>query len=170
MAPLLGVDRVLAVARSAERLEQIRALDPGRIETVATDELGADWGQTQALTKRLRELVPGGVDAVIDFTPDGPMTWQSVAALKTGGSAALMGPNLAPTPLPAMAIMVNGWQIVGTRGCTHDDALQIIRWLESGRLKVSDLITHRFAIADIHAAETLVRERQEPAWMVVINP
>jgi threonine dehydrogenase-like Zn-dependent dehydrogenase len=170
MAPLLGVDRVLAVARSAERLEQIRALDPDRIDTVATDELGADWGETQALTKRLRELAPAGVDAVIDFTPNGPMTWQSVAALKRGGSAALMGPNLSPTPLSAMVIMVNGWQIAGTRGCTHDDALQIIRWLQSGRLKVSDLITHSFSLDEINAAEVLVRERREPAWMVVIHP
>jgi threonine dehydrogenase-like Zn-dependent dehydrogenase len=170
MAPLLGIDRVIAVARSAERLDAIQALDPDRIETIATDDLGEDWGTTQGLTKRLRGLAPRGADAVIDFTPNGPMTWQSVAAMKVGGCAALMGPNVSPTPLSAMAIMVNGWHIAGTRGCTHDDALQIIRWLESGRLKVDDLITHRFALADIGAAEKLVRERYEPAWMVVVQP
>jgi threonine dehydrogenase-like Zn-dependent dehydrogenase len=170
MAPLLGVDRVIAVARSAERLAKTKALDPNRIETVATDELGEDWGATQALTKRIRELVPGGVDAVLDFTPEGPTTWQSVAALKTAGTAALMGPNLYPTPLPAVAFLANGWRVAGTRGCTHDDAKQILRWLESGRLKVDDLITHRFSLADIGGAEKLVRERYEPAWMVVIQP
>lgn len=170
MAPLLGVDRVIAVARSAERLEAIRGLDPDRIETVATDELAGDWSANHGLTKRLRDLAPRGVDAVIDFTPNGPMTWQAVAAMKPTGSAALMGPNVSPTPLPAMAIMINGWRITGTRGCTHDDALQIIRWLESGQLTVDDLITHRFALADISTAEKLVRERYEPAWMVVIQP
>jgi threonine dehydrogenase-like Zn-dependent dehydrogenase len=41
---------------------------------------------------------------------------------------------------------------------------------QDGRLQVDDLITHRFSLADIADAERLVRERYEPAWMVVINP
>jgi threonine dehydrogenase-like Zn-dependent dehydrogenase len=170
MAPLLGVGRVIAVARSAERLEQIRALNPDLIMTVATEALGDDWGSTQGLTRRLREIVPTGADALIDFTPDGPMTWQAVTALKRTGSAALMGPNLIPTSLPAAAIMANGWRLTGVRGCSREDALQVLRWLEAGQLHVDDLITHRFSLADIADAERLVRERYEPAWMVVINP
>jgi threonine dehydrogenase-like Zn-dependent dehydrogenase len=170
MAPLLGVAQVIAVARSAERLEQIRALNPDLIVTVATEELGEDWGPTQGLTKRLRGIVPAGADALIDFTPDGPMTWQSVAALKRTGAAALMGPNLSPTPLPAMAIMANGWRLTGVRGCTREDARQVLRWLETGQLKVDDLVTHRFPLSDIADAERLVRERYEPTWMVVLNP
>jgi threonine dehydrogenase-like Zn-dependent dehydrogenase len=170
MAPLLGIERVIAVARSAERLAQIRELVPGLIETIATDDLDEDWGQTQKLTAAIRELAPQGADAVIDFTPEGPTTWQAVASAKRAGGIALMGPNLAPPPLPTLAIMVNGWRISGMRGCTRQDARQVLRWLATDQLKVDDLITHEFALSDVADAEKTVRERHEPTWMVVVHP
>jgi threonine dehydrogenase-like Zn-dependent dehydrogenase len=170
MAPLLGVGRVIAVARSAERLAQIRDLHPGLVDTIATEDLGEGWAEGQKLTAAIRGLVADGPDAVIDFTPEGPTTWQAVASTKRGGSVALMGPNLATPPLPTLAIMVNGWRLNGMRGCTREDARQVLRWLASGQLKVEDLVTHQFTLAEIAAAEKTVRERREPTWMVVIHP
>jgi threonine dehydrogenase-like Zn-dependent dehydrogenase len=170
MAPLLGIERVIAVARSAERLAQIRDLAPDLVDTIATDDLGDDWAQAQKLTGAIRELVPAGPDVVIDFSPEGPMTWQSVAATKRAGAAVLMGPNLSPPPLPTLVIMVNGWRISGMRGCTREDARQVSRWLETGRLKLDDLVTHQYGLKEIAKAETTVRDRREPTWMVVVHP
>lgn len=170
LARLFGVSRLIAVARSASRLEQVRALDPELVETVAFDQLDEEWGKAGGLTRAIRQRVPVGVDAVIDFLPEGPGTWQAIAALKMGGTGVLMGPNLAPPPLPTIAIMVNCWRLLGARACTREDARQVLSWLADGQLNVDDLITHRFALADVGAAARLVRERSEPTWMVVINP
>ena len=170
MARFFGVRRLIAVARSSERLQQVRDLDPDLVETVAFDELGDDWGEQRALTGAIRAKAPGGVDAVIDFLPEGPGTWQAVAALRTGGTAVLMGSNTIMPPLPTIAVMVNCWRIAGTRGCTREDARQVLRWLEDGVLDVEDLITHRFELSDIAAATRTVRERSEPTWMVVVHP
>ena len=168
MARLFGIGRVIAVARSAERLDQVRALAPDLIETIALEDI--DFEQNGGLTAAIRRLVPAGPDAVIDFLPEGPGTWQAIASLKVGGTAVLMGGNMAMPPLPTIAIMVNCWRIVGTRGCTREDARQAMRWLAEGTLQLDDLITHRFDLEDVVAAQIAVRDRPEPTWMVVVHP
>ena len=37
-------------------------------------------------------------------------------------------------------------------------------------LRIDDLITHRFALADVAAAAAVVSERPDPTGMVVVNP
>lgn len=170
LAPWFGISRVIAVARSRERLEQIKALDPELVDVVAFEDLSPDWPEKQGLTGALRGLCPEGVDVILDFLPEGPGTWQSIASLKTGGTAVLMGANPMPPPLPTVAIMVNAWRILGTRNCTREDARQIVSWLESGQLKADDLITHTFGLEQIASATKAVRERPEPTWMVVVHP
>lgn len=170
LAPFFGVKRMIAVARSRERLEQVRELAPDLVDVVAFEDLGDDWGERQGLTSALRERCPEGIDAVMDFLPEGPGTWQAIAALKTGGTGVLMGGNVMPPPLPTIAIMVNCWRILGTRNCTREDARQVMSWLEDGLLTADDLITHRFALEDIASATRAVRDRPEPTWMVVVHP
>jgi threonine dehydrogenase-like Zn-dependent dehydrogenase len=171
MAPLLGVGRIIAVARSTERLDAVRALNPGLVDTIGFDSLDADWESTSGLTGRIRELAPDGVDGVIDFLPEGAGSWQSIAAMKRGGTAVVMGVNRAEPSFPVLVgMMVNCWRLVGARGCSRSDARRVLSWLADGRLQIDDLITHRFALADVVAAQHLVLERTEPAWMVVVNP
>jgi threonine dehydrogenase-like Zn-dependent dehydrogenase len=82
----------------------------------------------------------------------------------------MMGSNMGPIPVASLAIMFNCWKIVGTRNCTHRDALQSIDWLASGTLEIEDLITHRFPLQDINDAAKAVKERQGKTWMTVVNP
>lgn len=168
MARFFGIGRIIAVARSAERLAQVQALAPDLVETIALEEI--DFEQNGGLTAAIRRLVPTGPDAVIDFLPEGPGTWQAITSMKVGGTAVLMGGNMAMPPLPTLAIMVNCWRIIGTRGCTREDTRQVIRWLQDGALEFEDLITHRFALTDVVAAQRQVRDRPDPTWMVVIRP
>lgn len=170
LAPWFGIKRIIAVARSRERLEQVKALAPDLVDAVAFEDLDPDWPEKGGLTGAIRGLCPKGVDVVMDFLPEGPGTWQSIGSLKTGGTAVVMGANPMPPPLPTLAIMVNCWQIIGTRNCTREDARQIVSWLDSGQLKADDLITHTFPLEDIASATTTVRDRQEPTWMVVVHP
>lgn len=171
LAPLFGAARVILVGRSAERLDGLRRLaSPLHVETVALEELDADWGQTQALTRRIRALAPAGVDAVTDYFPEGPGSTQALAALATGGTLVHMGANLTPFTLPAIAIMVNLWRIVGTRACTRSDAEEVLQLLSSGALEVEELVTHRYPLSEISEALTSVQERNQPMWMGVVHP
>ncbi|WP_433566718.1 alcohol dehydrogenase catalytic domain-containing protein [Nocardia sp. CA-151230] len=170
LAEHFGISRLVLVGRSGERLREVRAL-AGRVpaELVALDEL-VDWASSGGLTRRLRELVPGGADAVIDFIPDGPATGQAMAALATGGTLVHMGGNQTPLPLPAIAMMSNCWRFVGTRACTRTDAREVLELPGMGTLNVDELITQRFALSAVVSAVEAMERRSDPMWMTVVNP
>ena len=122
-----AIGRVIAVARSAERLDQVRALAPDLVDTVALEDI--DFEQNGGLTGAIRRLVPAGPDAVIDFLPEGPGDLAGDRLAQGRRHRGADGRNMAMPPLPTIAIMVNCWRIVGTRGCTREDARQAMRWL-----------------------------------------
>ena len=171
LAPFFGVGRLILVGRSEDRLNAAAALaGPTPVDVVALDGLGADWAESHALTRRLRDLAPGGADAVIDYLPSGVGGTQALGSLTTGGTLVHMGANPAPFQLPAIALMRNLWRIVGTRACTRTDTDEVLRLLGSGALRAEDLVTHRFALADVNEALTAVQGRTEPIWMGVLHP
>jgi threonine dehydrogenase-like Zn-dependent dehydrogenase len=138
---------------------------------VALDDLPEDWAARGALTGRLRELAPGGADAVIDFIPEGPAIGQAMAALATGGSLVHMGANATPLALPPVALMMRCWRFVTTRACTRNDTRAVLRLLETGALAFDELITHRFPLTDaIKAVDAIQQRVDKPMWMTVVNP
>ncbi len=171
LAVHFGVARLILVGRSAERLAAVRRL-AGAVptETVALEELPADWAGAQGLTAALRRLAPSGVEAVVDFVPEGPAGVQAMGALATGGTFVHMGANSAPIPLPMIAMMANCWRFVGTRGNTRGDVRDVLGLLAGGALSAEELITHRFPLAEIDRAVGAMQSREEPIWMSVIIP
>lgn len=77
---------------------------------------------------------------------------------------------MTPLQQSPMALMMNMWRFVGTRACTRNDALEVLRLLETGALTADELITHRFPLSDAMGAVDAVQRRDEPMWMPVINP
>lgn len=170
LARMLGVARLILVGRSSHRLALSRQLAPSLVETLSFEDLDPSWEENGGLTAAIRDLVPNGPDAVIDFLNHGAGTWQAIASLRPNGTAAIMGGNPTPPPVPAAAMMNNGWRIIGTHSCTRLDAQQVMSWINSGLLSIEDLITHRFDLEDIAEADRIVSERREPTWMVAVYP
>jgi threonine dehydrogenase-like Zn-dependent dehydrogenase len=171
LAEHFGIAHLVLVGRDGERLSAVAGL-AGRVATdvVALNELPEDWARAGGLARRLRELLPAGAQAVIDYIPDGPATAQAMGALATGGTLVHMGGNASPVQVPAIALMVNCSRFVGTRACTRTDAQEVLRLLETGALTADDLITHRFPLTDAVKAVDLMQQRAEPMWMTVVNP
>lgn len=134
------------------------------------DQLPEDWETSGGLTRRLRELAPEGVHAVLDYIPTGAATSQTMAALRTGGVLAHMGGNTTPLALPPIALMINCWRFVGTRACTRSDTEHVLTLLGSGALTVDELITQRYPLANVETAVEAMVNRKEPMWMTVVNP
>ncbi|WP_040691012.1 alcohol dehydrogenase catalytic domain-containing protein [Nocardia vinacea] len=171
LAEHFGVGRLILVARSADRLDSVTRLSRGvDVDTVALEELPADWESNGGLTQRLRGLAPEGAHAVIDYIPTGPATGQTMTALATGGVIAHMGGNTTPIPVPPLGLMVNCWRFIGTRACTRNDALDVLKLLETGVLDAEELITQRFALVDTGTAVQQMQQRDHPMWMTVVNP
>ncbi|HEX2312458.1 MAG TPA: alcohol dehydrogenase catalytic domain-containing protein [Thermomonospora sp.] len=171
LAPFHGAGRLVLVGRSAERLDALRPLAGSLpVETVALDDLPEGWEQEDGLTRRIRELVPGGPEAVIDYLPQGPGTGQALGSLATGGTLVHMGGNATPLPFDIRVIMHRCWRVVGTRSCTRSDTAAVLELLASGALRADDLITHRFALTDVNDAVAAMNDRREPMWMSVVRP
>ncbi|WP_019629779.1 alcohol dehydrogenase catalytic domain-containing protein [Actinomadura atramentaria] len=171
LARFFGADRLVLVARSADRLAAVAPLaGPLPVETVALDDLGRDWAARDGLTRRLRDLVPDGPDAVVDYLPQGPGTAQAAASLATGGTFVHMGGNTETLPFPIRVVMRNCWRIVGTRGCTRSDTDAVLDILGRGEVRADELVTHRYPLAEITAALDAADRRAEPMWMTVLHP
>ena len=170
MAKLFGIGRLLLIGRSSERLRDVAKLTTISCEIVALSELGADWPTSKSLVRKLRQICPEGVDAIIDYMPSGADIWQVLGGLAVNGTMVHMGGNASVLPLPMVAIMANCWKIVGTRGNTRTDAHEVLEWLKNGTLNVDDLVTHRFKLRDILEAVPVFRNREQPIWMAVVNP
>ncbi|WP_067479104.1 alcohol dehydrogenase catalytic domain-containing protein [Actinomadura hibisca] len=165
LAPFFGAARLVLVARSEQRLAPVAALSTLPVATVPLNDSSPD-----DLTARLRAAAPDGIDAVIDFLPEGPGTGQALAALATGGTLVHMGGNTAPLPGSARDLQHRCQRIVGTRGCTRADTRRVLDLLGSGELTADELITHRFRLPDVNDALDLLHGREEPIWMAVIHP
>lgn len=172
LAEHFGVARLILVGRDAERLHSVAALSGGiPAGVVAIDELPEDWAASGALTRRLREVAPDGVHAVVDFIPEGPAIGQAMAALATGGTLVHMGGNPGPLPLSPLVLLMNCWRFVATRAYTRKDANDVMRLLETGALTIDELITHRFPLTDaIKAMDAIQQRTDNPMWMTVVNP
>ncbi|GAA2204455.1 zinc-dependent dehydrogenase [Nonomuraea monospora] len=164
LAHLFGVTRLILLGRSRERLRSVAALASVPVETVALDETGG-------LTRRLRRLVPGGADAVIDYLPDQARLWEVVSgALGVGGTLVHMGTDPAPHPVSFAAMMANCWRFTGLRGSARGDAHRVLALLGAGVLTADELITHRFPLERVDAAISAMRGREHPMWMTVVHP
>ena len=170
LAEHFGIARLVLVGRDTTRLAGVARLAGVPTTTLALGELPEDWATTGGLTRRLRELAPEGIAAVLDFIPDGPGTGQAMAALAYGGTLVHMGANQTPLGLSPFAIMSNCWRFVGTRAFTRSDAADVLRLLATGALGADELITHRFPLTEALKAIDAMQRRDEPMWMTVVNP
>jgi threonine dehydrogenase-like Zn-dependent dehydrogenase len=173
LAQAFGVARLILVGRNHERLHAGSVLaDQIATDIVATNELPDDWPDNSGLTHALRDLLPSGADAVIDYTPCGPTAQQCAAVISTGGTLVHLGSNTSPLSLPLQQIMINCWRIVGIRGTTRTDTDEILQLLQTGALSGDALITHRYPLVDTARAVETIRARNsaQPMWMVVATP
>lgn len=171
MAPFFGVERLVLIGRSTQRLEEVKALTDLLVDIVATDTLEDDWEQNDGLGRRMVQIVPAGVDAMIDYLPAGGNMWQAVVSgLATGGTLVNMGGGTEPFSAPMRLMVAKCWRVVGTRNQSRLDALEALRLLANGRLEVDKLITHVRPLAEVKEAVATLQSREEPVWMSVVHP
>lgn len=166
LAAHFGVEKVVAVARDADRLRAVAAIAPGFVTTVAIGEEDTP----QSVAGRIRALAPEGAHAAIDYFPHGNGTSLIFGGLRTGGRIVHMGVNPEPLIIPPAAFSVNCISFVGTRNGTRRDAHDALRLLAADPDRYRALITHRFTLDDADRARDLFQSRSEPMWMAVVAP
>ncbi len=150
-ARVIAVDVSAAKRDWAERLGAVAALDPEGVR----------------LDRAVRDLTDGGADVAFEAVGRASTQEQALACLRTGGRLVLVGYSPETLPLNAGRVMFRELDVVGSLGCRPVDYPRVIELARQGRVRVAELVTHRFPLQDINAAFDALRAG-EPVRAVVI--
>jgi L-iditol 2-dehydrogenase len=148
-ARALGAGRVIVVGRGA-RLEKAAALghetvDVTRVETVR------------------------GADVALECSGDPDALATCVGMLRRGGRIAVIGIPLQDARVPLQRIVLDEIDVVGVRAAAGEMP-QAIALAAAGRIRLAELITHRFPLEDFAAAYATFTERRDGALKVIVRP
>jgi L-iditol 2-dehydrogenase len=157
-ALICGAARVVVVGRG-HRLEKAAKLGFETVDTNAGDPVSA-----------VRDLTGGlGADVVLECAgvPD-TLTW-AMAMLRRGGRCAMVGIPVQDVPLKCQPLVLDELELVGSRA-SAGEMRRVIPFVANGRMRVGDLITHRFPLSDYATALATFDDRSSGAVKIIVNP
>lgn len=148
LAAQIGCRRVVGLVRAGSKgkLAPLTKLYPDRVVEVA---LTGDAGVDNAAVARALALTDGAeakADAFVDLsppeaTPNPHMLTVGLAALRHGGTAALMG-IMGPVPIDYMSLVMRGITITGRFMYTRRHFLDLINLIEAGIVRLGARAGH----------------------------
>jgi 6-hydroxycyclohex-1-ene-1-carbonyl-CoA dehydrogenase len=141
--------RVIAVDVSEDKLERARRL--GAWAVIHPPSAGD-------VPKAVRKLTDGGAEVAFEAIGRPQTIRQAFDALRTGGRLVVVGFTADEVSIPAGRVMFREITILGSLGCRPVDYPPLIRMVQDGRIKVKELVTHRFPLARINEAFDLLRK------------
>ncbi|GAB4460286.1 MAG: alcohol dehydrogenase catalytic domain-containing protein [Anaerolineae bacterium] len=161
MARLLGAGTIILAGTRAERLE-------------LGLKLGADIGinvREENVVERVMALTGGvGADAVLECAGTPQAAVDAVEAARKNGRVAMLGIFSDPAPLNVYKIVQWNLTVAGSRAEGQRSLAQALALLSRQAIDISPLITHTFALDDIHAAFETATKRLGGAIKVVVKP
>lgn len=150
-------------------LVQMAAAVGARVVAVDVDEAKLDWARrmgadetvhaasVERVDRAVRKATGGGADVAFEAVGKAATQEQALACLKTGGRLVLVGYSPEAMGLNAGRVMFRELEVVGSLGCRPVDYPRVIEMARRGRLKVAELVTHRFGLDEIAGAFDALR-------------
>jgi 2-desacetyl-2-hydroxyethyl bacteriochlorophyllide A dehydrogenase len=152
---------VIAVDIQDAKLEWARKL--GAVETVNPEK-------EENVGKTIRKLTGGGADIAIEAIGIPDVMKTAFSCLRTGGRLVVVGYSHKDLALNAGRIMYREMEVVGSLGCRPVDYPRLIEMARIGKIRVKELVTHRFPLDDINAAFDLLRSGDPTALRSIAIP
>ena len=133
--------RVVAVDVAADKLDW--ALRLGAEEVV-------NAGAGERLDKALRRITGSGVDVAFEAIGKASTQEQAMGCVRTGGRLVLVGYSPEAMSFNSGRAMFREIEVLGSLGCRPVDYPRVIELARRGKVKVAELVTHRFPLAQIH--------------------
>ncbi len=143
---------------------QVAATAGARVIAVDIQDEKLDWarrfGAEEALNsesvervdKAIRGLTGGGADIAFEAVGHPDVQSSALASLRAGGRFVVVGFSPKPMTLETGRVMFREMEIIGSLGCPPSEYPKVIRLVESGRLKLKELVTGHFALDEVNAA------------------
>ncbi len=151
---------VIAVDISDEKLEHARRF--GAHATVK-------GGEGKEVSKEIKRLSGGGVDIAFEAIGYPPTIVQAFDSLARGGRLVQVGYCQHPVQLNVSRLMFFEMEVIGSLGCSPLDYLPLIDLVARGRLKLSELISHRVPLDRINEGLDYLRQGQGIRNIVVMD-
>jgi len=89
--------------------------------------------------------------------------------LRRGGRCAVVGIPTRSVELALQALVLDELDLVGSRA-SAGEMRRVIPLVEDGRIRVRELITHRFPLSDYASALATFNDPASGALKIVVNP
>jgi L-iditol 2-dehydrogenase len=157
-ALICGAARVVIVGRG-HRLQKAAKMGFETVDTNAGDPVAA-----------VRELTGGlGADVVLECAgvPE-TLTW-AMAMLRRGGRCAMVGIPTEDVALRIQPLVLDELELVGSRA-SAGEMRRVMPFVANGRMRVGELITHTFPLAEYETALATFNDRSSDAIKIIIHP
>ncbi len=155
-ARVLGASRVIVAARG-QRTEIVEKLGYEVFDT--NDPRGVD---------AFLEMVPGGADAVLDAAGTTVTVPMAMKMLARGGKCSLVGIPTEDVKIPMAPLVLDELELVGSRSVAGE-MQATLDYLQDGRFRADDIITHRFPLDEFARALEVSDQRIDGAMKVMID-
>lgn len=163
-AKLLGASTIIAVDRLPERLEMARRLGADHV---------VDFSRVNPVEEILRLTDGRGVDVAIEALGTQATFEACLRVLRPGGALSSLGVYSSDLsiPLDALAAGLGDHTIVTTLCPGGKERMRrLMAVIESGRVDLGAMVTHRFKLDDIEAAYDLFANQRDGVFKVAITP
>ncbi|MBI4351844.1 MAG: zinc-binding dehydrogenase [Elusimicrobia bacterium] len=151
--------KVIAVDAVEGKLNLARSL--GACETVL-----AVKGEDTA--KKIRKLTGGGADIALEAIGLTQTLETAFGSIRSGGKMVVLGYSSDPLTISPARIMFREMEITGSLGCRPVDFPKVIEMVRLGKIKLKELVTHRFPLSDINGAFDLLRSHDQTLLRSII--
>ncbi|MDR1430835.1 MAG: zinc-binding dehydrogenase [Propionibacteriaceae bacterium] len=157
-ALICGAAKVIVAGRG-NRLEKARQLGFEVVDTTGGDPV-------QAVRERSEGL---GADVVLECAGV-PQTLQwAMAMLRRGGRCVIVGIPTEQIPLAIQPLVLDELELVGSRA-SAGEMRRVIPFVDNGRMRVGELITHHFPLRDYQKALDTFNDRSSGAIKIIVQP
>lgn len=147
MATAMGA-RVVAVDVDRRKLEWARRLGAAdTLEPAAVDRVD----------KEIRRCTGGGADVAFEAVGRPETQKLALDCLRTGGRAVFVGYSPQEMSLNSGRVMFRELEIRGSLGCRPVDYPRVVELVRQGRIRLAEIVTHRFPLEEIDRAFDTLR-------------
>ena len=140
MAAAVG-GKVIAVDVFDQKLEMARKFGASHTVNGKTE---------QDVAKAIRKMTGGGVDVALEVIGNPVTIQQAFNAVRWGGRVVVVGYSSKEATIDSSRLMFREIEIKGSLGCGPQDYPKIIELVRQGRIRVKEMVTHRFKLEEIN--------------------
>ena len=158
-ARIRGAGRVIVIERNPGRLAKAAAMGFETIDPTAADPVAI-----------VREMTGGlGADVVLECAGVPATVQLALGMLRRGGRCAAVGIPTQGVEIAMQRLVLDELELVGCRA-SAGEMRRVMPLVEQGRMRVREVMTHRFALSDYALALATFNDPASGAIKIIVAP